>query len=71
MSVSLPLWIFSLSFVYTHKGCERFMTLLWFYIYKKSYLSGEGINPDFLGCANKVKRALLIRAIKLLSPAIN
>lgn len=47
------------------------MTLLWFCIYKKSYLSGEGINPDFLGCANKVKRALLIRAIKLLSPAIN
>lgn len=57
--------------VHTHKGCERFMTLLWFYFNKKSYLSGEGINPGFLGCANKVKGALLIRAIKLLSPAIN
>lgn len=37
----------------------------------KNNLSGEGINLELLGCANKMKEALLIRVIKLVSPAIN
>lgn len=69
----LPLWIFSLFFVYTNTQA-RDLKDLWYslaFVLIKSNLSGEGINLELLGCETKMKEALLIRVIKTLFLAIN